>query len=141
MPNPGSLHSCSAHAGPQGAQDKLAMLVEISTYAREVIEAGADDAGQLVDIILEQYRWALQRHRSMGLVCVPIDPDVYSITLCTYICEVHAVYEVTRFDDTLGFYTVCPAAQSPALPPHRALLGSFLCCSVSQQHVCWEMDA
>ena len=34
------------------------MLMEISTYARQVIEAGADDAGQLVDIILEQYRHA-----------------------------------------------------------------------------------
>jgi hypothetical protein len=35
------------------------MLMDISAYAREVIEAGADDAGQLVDIILEQYRWPL----------------------------------------------------------------------------------
>ena len=34
------------------------MLMDISAYAREVIEAGADDAGQLVDIILEQYRCA-----------------------------------------------------------------------------------
>ncbi|KAK9836321.1 hypothetical protein WJX81_005210 [Elliptochloris bilobata] len=35
--------------------DKLATLMDISAYAREVIEAGADDAGQLVDIVLEQY--------------------------------------------------------------------------------------
>lgn len=63
------------------------MLMEISAYAREVIEAGADDAGQLVDIVLEQYRYASWRHREGSLVCScaghkPTEGVAMSYALC-----------------------------------------------------------